>query len=217
MLVVSFFSLNLYQDNKLKIIPLEKNIYNILSKTWIFLGTNFEETQCKLNFNSKMKKLTTFLAAFLLFVSVSQAQDINKLFKKYAGNDRFEYVSVGSLLMKFAKVFITDDYSDLTSRMKGLKILTLSQTDEKDALFTKFQGEITKLVNNKDFETMVASRSKGEDANIYRRITKKDNADVLIIVKNKNEINVIWFNGKATKEELDKIFTDENESDDSDE
>lgn len=159
-----------------------------------------------------MKKTFVLFIAIFVFATASQAQDINKVFKKYSTDEHFEYVSVGSLLMKLAKKFVPGEFDNLMSRMKGMKILTLSQTEENASLFLKFQDDVTKLTANKSFETMVASRSKTDKTSIYRRITKTDNADVLIVIQNSNEVNLIWFSGKATKEELDKFFQDEQEN-----
>lgn len=158
-----------------------------------------------------MKKTVSLFIALFLFIAVSQAQDINKLFNKYSDDENFEYVSLGSLLMKFTKAFVPKEYNHLLSRMKGLKVLSINQTKENLSLYTSFQKDVIKLTENKNFEPVVTSSSKNDQSTILRRITKNDNADVVIVTKNKSEIILVWLNGKATKAELDKFFEEEME------
>lgn len=156
-----------------------------------------------------MKKITAFFIVLFISVTVIQGQDINNVFEKYTSNERFEYVSVGSLLIKFAKKFIPNEYGNLISKVNSLKILTLSQADENRNLYIGFQNDINKLTSDKTFEIMVTSRSKSDDTVIYKRVSNTDDADVLMVIKNDNDLNLIWFSLKATKEELNEIFQEE--------
>jgi hypothetical protein len=53
----------------------------------------------------------------------------------------------------------------------------------------------------------VSTRDKGERVNIYYRFSGKDDADMLIVTKEKGEFSVIWLNGKMTKEEMMHTFS----------
>ena len=58
------------------------------------------------------------------------------------------------------------------------------------------------IVENGNFETIVEVREKGERVNIYYRIVGENNADMLIITKEKSEFTCIWIKGKMTREEM---------------
>jgi len=58
-----------------------------------------------------------------------------------------------------------------------------------------------------NFETAVEVRDKGERVNIYYRISDDNNADMLIVSKEKKEFSLIWISGKMSKEEMMKSFS----------
>ena len=68
-------------------------------------------------------------------------------------------------------------------------------------------NELDKVVEKGNFETLINTRDKEERVNIYYRFSGKDDADMLIVTKDKGEFSVIWFNGKMTKEEMMHTFS----------
>jgi hypothetical protein len=156
-----------------------------------------------------MKKIMT-LVAVLLMVAASQAQTLQSFFDKYSNDERFEYVSVGKGMMNLGNMFKgkghSSDSNDMASKMKSIKILTLN-ADANSALMKTVISEFDQVLGKGNFITAVETRDKGEKVNILYRFTDKDNADMLIVTKEKGEFSLIWMSGKMTKEEMMHTFS----------
>jgi hypothetical protein len=155
-----------------------------------------------------MKKLITLVAALFIFIAVAQAQTLQGLFNKYADDERFEYVSVGKGMMNMASALggIAKNDKEMMAKMRGIKILTLNANSESQLMKT-VERELTQVVDNGDFETAVEARDKGQRVHIYYRVSGKDNADMLIVAKEKGELSLIWISGKMTKQEMMNSFS----------
>ena len=154
-----------------------------------------------------MKKFMT-LVAVLLMAAASQAQTLQSFFDKYHDDERFEYVTVGKGMMNIGNIFggHGKDNNEMMSKMLSIKILTLN-ADANSPLMKQVVSEIDQVVGKGNFETAVETRDKGERVNIYYRFTGKDNADMLIVTKEKGEFSLIWINGRMTKEEMLHTFS----------
>jgi hypothetical protein len=159
-----------------------------------------------------MKKIMTLVAA-LVIVTAIQAQTLQSLFDKYRNDERFEFVSLGKGMMNMAGAFAghTKNNSEMMSKLKSLNILTLN-ADDNSPLMKSVVNELDKVVEKGNFETAINTRDKGERVNIYYRFSGKDDADMLIVTKEKGEFSVIWLNGKMTKEEMMHTFSNTGKS-----
>ena len=155
-----------------------------------------------------MKKILT-LVAVLFFMAVAQAQTLQSLFEKYNDDERFTYVTVGNGMMNLANVIGRHEHpnknKEMVSKMKSIKILTLE--DGNTALMKSFMQELDKVLESGRFETAIEARDKGEKVHIYYRLSAKDNADMLIVTRDKSELSLIWINGKMSKEEMLQTFS----------
>jgi len=155
-----------------------------------------------------MKKIMVFIAALFVFVAANQAQTLQSLFEKYDEDERFEYVSVGKGMMNMGGLFggIAKKDKEMMHKMQKIRILTL-EADANSQLMKSVVNDLDKVVDEGNFETAVEVRDKGERVNIYYRVIGDDNADMLIVTKEKNEFSVIWISGKMTKEEMMYSFS----------
>ena len=147
------------------------------------------------------------LVALLLIVVATQAQTLQSLFEKYSEDERFTSVTVGNGMMNLGSVMgkHNSHNKEMSSKMKSIKILTLE--DKSSALTKTFMQELDKVIEEGKFETAIEARDKGERVHIYYRISGKDNADMLIVSKDKSEISLIWISGKMSKEEMLNAFS----------
>ena len=155
-----------------------------------------------------MKKLITLIAALFMIAAVSQAQTLHGLFEKYADDERFEYVSVGKGMMNLASAFggLAKDDKQMMAKMRGIKILTL-EANPDSPLMKAVERDLNQVIDDGEFEIAVEARDKSERVHIYYRVSGKDNADMLIVTKNKGELSLIWLTGKMTKEEMMNSFS----------
>jgi len=154
-----------------------------------------------------MKKIMILVAVFF-FVAANQAQTLQSLFDKYGDDERFEYVSIGKGMMNMTGIFggMAKNENEMMSKMRTIKILSLD-TEANSPLMKSVVSDLDQVVEKGNFETAVEVRDKGERVNIYYRVTGNDNADMLIVTKEKGEFSVIWISGKMTKEEMMKSFS----------
>lgn len=151
--------------------------------------------------------MITIVVSLLLMAAATQAQTLQKFYDKYGDNERFQYVSVSSGMMNMASAFggIAKDEQKLMSKMQGLKILTLEE-DTESPFMKSVLKELYQIIDDGNFETAVEVRDKGERVNIFYRVVGADNADMLVVTKDKTEFSCIWIKGKMTKEEMMKSF-----------
>ena len=149
-----------------------------------------------------MKKIIFLVLAFFA-VTAASGQTLQKFFDKYADDERFQYVSINNGLMNMASVLggVAKEEKKMMSKMQNMKILTLEGDTESSFVKSVF-NELNAIVENGNFETVVEVREKGERVNIYYRIVGENNADMLIITKEKGEFTCIWIKGKMTREEM---------------
>lgn len=151
----------------------------------------------------------TLVVSLLIISATTQAQTLQKFFNKYADDERFQYVSISKGIMNMASVFggLAKDEKKMMSKMQGLKILTLEDHSDSPIMKTVI-NELNQIVDDGNFESAVEVREKGERVNILYRIVGVDNADLLIITKEKGEFSCIWIKGKMTKEEMMNSFSE---------
>jgi hypothetical protein len=154
-----------------------------------------------------MKKIITLIAGLFLVAAI-QAQSLKSLFDKYCDDERFEYVSVGKGMMNMASAFggIAKNDKEMLSKMKSVKILSL-ESQATSSLMKSVVQDLDKVIETGNFETAVEVRDKGERVHIYYRITGKDDADMLIVTKEKGEFSLIWISGKMSKDEMMHTFS----------
>jgi len=160
-----------------------------------------------------MKKMLT-LVAVILVVAAAQAQTLQSLFDKYSQDERFTYVTVGNGMMNLASAFAGKEKNnkEMMSKLKSIKILTL-ENEANSSIMKSVVQELDKVIEAGKFETAVEARDKGEAVHIYYRITGKDNAEMLIVTKEKGEFSLIWMSGKMSKDEIMHSFSQSGNSD----
>ncbi len=158
-----------------------------------------------------MKKIMTLVAVMLVFVATNQAQTLEKLFDKYADDERFEYVSIGSGMMNMAAALGGMEKKDkaIAAKMKGIKILTLKSTPES-GLWKSLDRDLKAVLSAGNFESAVETRDKGEKVNIYYHFGEKEKSDMLIVTQEKGEFSLIWISGKMTREEMMNSLSENN-------
>lgn len=156
-----------------------------------------------------MKKLTIVFITLFSISMFANAQSIEKLFEKYADDERFSYVSVGKGASSIASQFgnLPDSEKSLMSKMKGIKILSL-ENNASQKLADSFIKDLDKVIEGGNYETLAEIRDKGERMHIYTQVKGKDNAEMLMVMRDQKEITLIWLSGKMTKEELDNIISE---------
>lgn len=155
-----------------------------------------------------MKKILTLVTVIFLFNTVNQAQTLKSLFDKYGDDERFQYVTVNKGMVNMATLFggMAKDEKAMMAKMKSIKILSLEATSESQ-IMKSVVHDLDQVLEIGNFETAVEVRDKGERVQIYYRISGADNADMVIVTKQKGEFSLIWISGKMTKQEMMRSFS----------
>jgi len=157
-----------------------------------------------------MKKLLLVLIALVLLNAGAKAQTLNGFFQKYDNDCRIECISVGRFLFNLALLSgdIKGDERELLGNMRKIKILTTKESLEPE-FAARLMQDLQKVIRKGNFENLVEVREKGERVNIYTRMSGDSFTDLLIAVKEAGEFNVIWINGKISREIIEKLQNDE--------
>jgi hypothetical protein len=129
------------------------------------------------------------------------SQDISKVFEKYIDDERFSYISLGKVGTGIAASIIghlDNENQSMMLDMENMKILTL-ENDQPDKLYDSFTKDIDKAITSGHYEILAEIRDKGDRVNVYKRTDKHDNAEMLAVMRDKEEVTVIWMSGKAKK------------------
>lgn len=157
-----------------------------------------------------MKKGAILFIAVFLIVQNSTSQNLDTFFKKYAKEQGVESVSVNGLFLKMATFFtdIDKEARGMISKMKSVKVITLEASPSTQ--FTQsFNDELNDVLEKNNFETVLESRDKNEKTYIYKRVTDKNNADMLVVTKEPGETNVVWIKGKLSEKEFNTLLSED--------
>jgi len=159
-----------------------------------------------------MKRIISILAiAFIMLFASAKAQSLNHFFNKYDNDSRFESVSVGKFLLNLA-LFSGDlqpSDRDMISKIKKIKILTTKNGYEPE-FAESVMLDLNNTINKGNFENLVEVRDKGDHVNIYTRFSGDNFTDLLIAVKEPDEISLIWISGKISRDFIEKIQKNQN-------
>lgn len=147
-----------------------------------------------------MKKMTILFICLSLMTLTMNAQTLKSFFDKYSNEESVEYVSLNNasgIIKEFGKV--TEQQQNMISKIKGLKILSLSSDIETQKKALKELGDILK--KNK-FETFLEAVKKDDKVYFYNLTDKNNNTHIVMVVQDKTELSIIWFDGKLPAQEL---------------
>ena len=146
-----------------------------------------------------MRKIGLLFTFLFLLTMIGQAQSMEKLFKKYADDERFEYTSVGKGMLGIFSRFA--DYSEITDgvlqKITGLKVLQLDSEKTSTALLASFTKDIDKIIDKGKYETTLENRGMNSKTYIYRNVNRKLNAEYVIFTNELGSTTLVWLKGKA--------------------
>lgn len=154
-----------------------------------------------------MKKILISTLMLICAITFVQSQSLKEFFEKYQDDERLEYVNLSNGIFNMIPQIMGAENDDLKkmSKLNNMKILS-AEGAANASLGEKMEKELQQIIRNGNFQKDLEARDKGEKAYIYHRLNGKDNADMLIVSKEKEEFSVIWITGKMTKEEIQKAF-----------
>ncbi len=154
-----------------------------------------------------MKRIIYLIILTVMLLPVqAEAQSINWFFSKYDGEKHFESITIGRFLFTIALISgnLKNDEKELIGGLKHIKILT-AKDDLQPEFSTKMMSDFKQVVNHGDFENLIEIRDKNEKVSIYIKQKKRFFTDLLIAVRDENEVNLIWINGIIKPETIDGI------------
>jgi hypothetical protein len=153
-----------------------------------------------------MKKILTLVAILSIMISTTEAQSLKQFFRNYEKDSRFQSVSVGKFLLTLPLIFGNVDKNDREFLSCINKIKVLASNSVLDAEFsTTVLNDLDKIIYQGNYESMVDVREKGEKVKIYCHSVENKNSDLLIVVSEKDEMNIIWINGKLSAKMMEKF------------
>ncbi len=150
----------------------------------------------------KMKKLVLILVialapAFLF----AQNSAVEKLFKKYGGQDGFTTITINSGLLKMAAQFADEDEDlEVLNQINNIKILV-----QEDGLADSFYEEVMGKLKRDSYEELMTVNS--DDENVIFLIKKDDDkvSELLLIASGEDENVLIYIGGDLQMKDLAKL------------
>lgn len=146
------------------------------------------------------------VTAIILLLTGAKAQSLDRFFNKYDNDQRFESVSVSKFLINlalFSKDLKPQD-RELLANLRKIKILTTSDVADSEFI-DRIMADLNKTLDSGNYENLLEVRDKGEHVNIYTRMAGQNYTDLLIAVKEKDEVSLVWLNGKLSQDIVNKI------------
>ncbi|MCK5821886.1 MAG: DUF4252 domain-containing protein [Bacteroidales bacterium] len=149
-----------------------------------------------------MKKLVLILVialapAFLF----AQNSAVEKLFKKYGGQDGFTTITLNSGLLKMAAEF-TDDDEDLEvlKQINSIKILV-----QEDGTADNFYDEIMGKLKRDSYEELMTVNSEDEDVIFLIKKNGDTISEFLLIASGEDENVLVYIGGSLRMKDLAKL------------
>ena len=137
-----------------------------------------------------MKKITIILLILLSIPIVNQAQDrdIKKLFNQYKNTKGFEYEKADSD-MEFDGDW---DFGNFLGNIEGIYILSFDKEKGNAGDLSKFTAKFNKLMDRKDFTTMLDIDGDGKVQILIRKDKNDKATDYMIVTEGEEDAAFIW-------------------------
>ncbi|MCG8476522.1 MAG: DUF4252 domain-containing protein [Cytophagales bacterium] len=156
-----------------------------------------------------MKKYITSLIIMLPMVGLqglfAQESAIDKYFAKYRDNSQFTVVHIAPKMFELMAEITKeneDDFSDVLSNLRGLKILAADSIKDGMALFNDASEKLVK----KSFEELMYIHKENEtELRFYVQEKNKKIRELLLLVGEPNEFVMISFVGDIDLKKIGKL------------
>ncbi|HKJ42399.1 MAG TPA: DUF4252 domain-containing protein [Sunxiuqinia sp.] len=153
-----------------------------------------------------MKKLLILLICLMPFVGMAQKSPVDKLFEKYADKDGFTTVNIsGTLLGLAGKMDNGSPESDMLSKLKGIRILSVDDDDLNKSLdfYQELNGDDFFKRNN--YEVLMDVTEKNQVVRFYGRKADNGTFSELLLIVGGDDNSVISIRGLIDPDNIGKI------------
>ena len=156
-----------------------------------------------------MKKITLYIIALTIPVLLSaQSSQVEKIFTKYSGTEGYTSVHITKYMFElFAKIADEkedQEFKDITSKLTGIKILTLdSATNVKRR--QDFYKEIVGSLSKTEYKDLMIIKEGNEEVKFMIREIDDKISELVMIVGGKGEAVLIVLLGDINLKQISKL------------
>lgn len=153
-----------------------------------------------------MKKLLILLICLMPFVGMAQKSPVDKLFEKYANKKGFTTVNIsGALLGLASKMDNGSPESDMLSKLKGVRILSVDDDDLNKSLdfYKELDGD--GFFKNNNYETLMEVTEEDEVVRFYGRSAGDGKFSELLLIVGGDDNALISIQGLIDPANIGKI------------
>jgi len=154
-----------------------------------------------------MKKFLLLAILSITFTFAFGQKSIDSLFEKYAGKDGFSTVTFNGSLLKFAKLFDSDDDDSANSIPNRLTEIRILSQEDKSMKVENFYDMVIRDIDLKSYEEFMRVKESDQDLRMLVRIEGKTFREFLLI-SGGNDNAIIQIKGELTFEDAKKISLD---------
>lgn len=148
-----------------------------------------------------MKKIIIIFICLTFFSQYSMAHDLDRLLKKAAQAENVESVKIGGLLLWLGKMTgTTSDIPEVVKNLNKIEVYDLSNC--KADVKQEIAQEIKNLKSDRNYETLIQVKEKGENVKILARKKKDDIKELLILISDNNEPTIIRLHGNIKQKDF---------------
>ncbi len=154
-----------------------------------------------------MKRLIILLAIVLPVVAIAEVPGMDNLSKKWNGTEGITVMNLeGAMLQAMIGSEIdAEDAEYANEAMKFLKSIKIFAC-EKRALVGKFTKDVDKLLKKANLQQLVNIDEKDEKVTIYTRAEGDITSDIVVYVRENDEVALVCVSGDFTPEMMQGIL-----------
>lgn len=155
-----------------------------------------------------MKKIIAALA-LIMACQGTFAQNIDTLFSQFKNEKGAEFINIPTLVIKFARTFMSINNNKSYHLMKGVKsVKVLDMEDCTEEVKKNFLQETQKL-NLHGYETLVQTKQDGEEVKLIAKMDEEAINELIILITGNKDCGLSLIKGKIKKEDISVMMTED--------
>ncbi len=155
----------------------------------------------------QMKKVTLILSAILFSVmAMAQQNSIDKVFKKYSGQEGVTVVNISPELFQIFSDLDVKEIEDVDfpmDKLTGLKVLSIENREILKG--NDFYAEVTDDLDTNDYAEVISVQDGDEDVRMWMKTEGKQIHEFLLVVSSPDEGVLVYITGDFNLNDIEGL------------
>lgn len=155
-----------------------------------------------------MKKIIAALALTMVCQGTF-AQNIDALFSQFKNEKGAEFINMPTLVIKFARTFMSINNDKSYHFMKGVKSVKVLDMEDCTSEVKKDFLQETQKLNLHGYETLVETQEDGEKVKLIAKMNEEAISELIILITGNKDCGLSLIKGKIKKEDISVMMTED--------